>query len=249
MAYTVQEVAKLSGTTVKTLYHYQKVGLLFPNRIGENGYRYYTEKEMERLQQILFYRELDFSLEQIKIALESEPDRQKCLEQQKILLNARKARLCAVLDTLEETLSHARKGDAMSTQKMFTGLNKDEWENALQDQKQHLQKEYDYSMITDNIDPNKLNAKAEEASRFLSFMSESLQKGLSAQDERVLSAIKEHIAFLNRDRETNAKSFALQTKFFLSDDFHRNMLENQQVGLSYYLAIAAENLAAKTEGK
>lgn len=96
MAYTVQEVAKLSGTTVKTLYHYQKVGLLFPNRIGENGYRYYTEKEMERLQQILFYRELDFSLEQIKIALESEPDRQKCLEQQKILLNARKARLCAV---------------------------------------------------------------------------------------------------------------------------------------------------------
>ena len=247
MAYTVQEVAKLSGTTVKTLYHYQKIGLLFPNRIGENGYRYYTEKEMERLQQILFYRELDFSLEQIKIALKSEPDRRKCLEQQKSLLNARKARLCAVLDTLEETLSHAQKGDTMSTQKMFTGLNKEEWEKALQNQKQHLQKEYDYSMKTDNIDPPELNAKAEDAPRFVSFMAESLKKGLSAQDERVLSAIGEHIAFLNQDREIDAKVFSLQTKFFLTDDFHRNMLENQQVGLSYYLAIAAENLATKAE--
>lgn len=53
MAYTVQEVANLSGATVKTLYHYQKVGLLFPNSIGENGYRYYTDKELERLQQIM----------------------------------------------------------------------------------------------------------------------------------------------------------------------------------------------------
>lgn len=47
MVYTVQEVANLSGTTVKTLYHYQKVGLLFPNYIGGNGYRYYTEVELD----------------------------------------------------------------------------------------------------------------------------------------------------------------------------------------------------------
>ncbi len=52
MAYTVQEAANLSGTTVKTLYHYQKVGLLFPHTVGDNGYRYYTDKELERLQQI-----------------------------------------------------------------------------------------------------------------------------------------------------------------------------------------------------
>ena len=61
MAYTVQEVAKLSGTTIKTLYHYHKIGLLIPSFVGENGYRYYSEKELEQLQQIMFYRELDFS--------------------------------------------------------------------------------------------------------------------------------------------------------------------------------------------
>ena len=68
MSYTVHEVAKLSGVTIKTLYHYHKIGLLMPESIAENSYRYYGEKELKRLQQILFYRELDFSLENIKIA-------------------------------------------------------------------------------------------------------------------------------------------------------------------------------------
>ncbi|MGG1662981.1 MerR family transcriptional regulator [Brevibacillus sp. NRS-1366] len=75
MLYTVHEVAKLSGTTIKTLYHYQKVGLLLPEKITENGYRYYGEKELERLQQILFYRELDFSLERIKMVRRIKPRR------------------------------------------------------------------------------------------------------------------------------------------------------------------------------
>lgn len=79
MLYTVNEVAKLSGTTIKTLYHYQKIGLLMPEIVTENGYRYYGENELKRLQQILFYRELDFSLDSIKAALDHEPDRLRCL--------------------------------------------------------------------------------------------------------------------------------------------------------------------------
>lgn len=75
MLYTVNEVAKLSGTTIKTLYHYQKIGLLMPEVVTENGYRYYGENELKRLQQILFYRELDFPLDRVKAALDHEPDR------------------------------------------------------------------------------------------------------------------------------------------------------------------------------
>ena len=145
MAYTVQEVANLSGATVKTLYHYQMVGLLCPNSIGENGYRYYTDKELEQLQQIMFYRELDFSLGQIKIALENEPNRLICLEQQRILLIERKERLTAILNTLDETISHAQKGVAMSAEKMFSGFDKEKWGEALQEQNDHLQKEYGFS--------------------------------------------------------------------------------------------------------
>lgn len=245
MAYTVQEVANLSGTTVKTLYHYQKVGLLFPNSVGENGYRYYTDKELERLQQIMFYRELDFSLEQIKIALENEPNRLTCLEQQKASLSARKERLSVILNTLEETISHTRKGVPMGAEKMFAGLNKEEWGDALKGQNEHLQKEYGYSIDTDAIDATDMNEKAEEATQFMAFMVQSLKDRLGAHDEKVQSAIQKHIAFLKRDMDIDTAGFAAQSRFFLMDDFHRSMLEGQQVGLSYYICIAADNLAAK----
>ena len=245
MAYTVQEAANLSGTTVKTLYHYQKVGLLLPSTVGENGYRYYTDQELERLQQIMFYRALDFSLEQIKIALENEPNRLTCLEQQKVLLSARKERLSAILDTLEETISHARKGVPMKTEKMFAGLNKEEWGEALKGQNEYLQKEYGYSIDAEAVDAAVMNENAEEAAQFMAFMARSLKDGLSAQDETVLSAIQKHIACLRRTMEIDAAGFAAQSRFFLTDDFHRSMLEGQQTGLNYYLCIAADHLAAR----
>ncbi|MGE4549240.1 MAG: MerR family transcriptional regulator, partial [Intestinibacillus sp.] len=107
MAYTVHEVAKLSGVTIKTLYHYQKIGLLMPESIAENGYRYYGDRELEQLQQILFYRELDFPLEKIKAAMQNEPSRLRCLYEQKALLMARQQRISSILHTLEEAIIHA----------------------------------------------------------------------------------------------------------------------------------------------
>lgn len=110
MPYTVHEVAELSGVTIKTLYHYHKIGLLMPESIAENGYRYYGDKELNRLQQILFYRELEFSLENIKNALDNEPDRLNCLRKQYLLLKAKEQRLTHILRTLEKTIQHEEKG-------------------------------------------------------------------------------------------------------------------------------------------
>lgn len=142
MLYTVKEVAKLSGTTIKTLYHYQKIGLLLPQKIAENGYRYYGDKELKRLQQILFYRELNFSLERIKLSLENEPNRLKCLYEQQELLKTRQQKLTDVLKTLEETIKHERNEENMNKENMFIGLNEKEWENALIDQNKHLDDKY-----------------------------------------------------------------------------------------------------------
>ncbi|GGB40658.1 hypothetical protein GCM10011409_17690 [Lentibacillus populi] len=66
MLYTVKEMAKFANVTIKTLHHYHKIGLLYPYKVSEAGYRLYGMKELERLQQILFYRELDFPLKEIK---------------------------------------------------------------------------------------------------------------------------------------------------------------------------------------
>lgn len=66
MAYTVKQLADLAGVSVRTLHYYDEIGLLAPDAYGENGYRYYDEDALLRLQQILFFRELDFRLDEIK---------------------------------------------------------------------------------------------------------------------------------------------------------------------------------------
>lgn len=69
MVYTVKKIGELSGVTVRTLHYYEEIGLLNPAFYGANGYRYYEEKELLQLQQILFFKELGFSLRQIQKVL------------------------------------------------------------------------------------------------------------------------------------------------------------------------------------
>jgi len=66
MPYKINELAKLAGVSVRTLHYYDEIGLLKPSGLMTNGYRYYGKPELMKLQQILFYRELDFPLEKIK---------------------------------------------------------------------------------------------------------------------------------------------------------------------------------------
>jgi len=70
MAYTVKQLAQLAGVSIRTLHHYDEIGLLTPPVIGANGYRYYDERSALRLQSILFYRDLEFSLEAIEAVLD-----------------------------------------------------------------------------------------------------------------------------------------------------------------------------------
>ncbi|EGW40567.1 MerR family transcriptional regulator [Desulfosporosinus sp. OT] len=246
MLYTVNEVAHLTGVTVKTLYHYHKIGLLEPCEISDAGYRLYSMNELEQLQQILFFRELDFSLKDINKALEDEPSRLLCLTNQYELLIARRQRLDCMLKTLENSIALAKKGETMDKSAMFEGLNRDEWENALSEQNEYLKNKYGVDLLANkDIPVDDLNLKAMEAQQFLKNMSDALKNHWAVTDKKLHNLIDAHLKFLNNHGTTiNAKSFVSQTKFFLQDEFHRNMLENQQPGLCYYLCIAAEEFAA-----
>lgn len=243
MTYTVHEVAKLSGVTIKTLYHYQKINLLQPAEIAENGYRLYGDRELERLQQILFYRELDFPLQKIKDVLQDDTSRLQTLIEQKFLLKSREQRLSAVLETLDQAIERAEKGETMSKETMFKGLNKEQWENTLSKQNDHLKKEYDVAIEATYIEVDEMNAKAHEAQQFMSFLANALRSGLSADDATVQKTIEKHLQFMQKELAIDAQGFVDQTKFLMKDSFHRQMMESQQIGLSYYLVSAAESYA------
>jgi DNA-binding transcriptional MerR regulator len=245
--YTVKEISLLANVTIKTLHHYHKIGLLLPCKISEAGYRLYGIKELERLQQILFYRELDFPLEKIKQLLKNEPERLSILMNQKELLLARKKRLEHVIHTLEKSIDCTMKGEIMDKTEMFKGFKCEaEWQEALVEQNQYLQETYDYNLLDKNtIDVEKMNETAIEAKHFTDGMASALKAGLKFDHQIVRKLISKHIDFLNNHGHTiSPKDFMEQARFFLDDDFHRNMLESQQIGLAYYLFTAAESFAA-----
>ena len=101
--YTVKQVAEVAGVSVRTLHHYDEIGLLPPSRVGSNGYRYYDEATLLRLQQILFYREIGLELLQIKDILD-QPD----FEVTEALRSHRKA-LQAKIERLQNLRSEERR--------------------------------------------------------------------------------------------------------------------------------------------
>ncbi len=100
---TVKEVCGLTGVTVRTLHFYDKIGLLKPACVTQAGYRMYGDDELQRLQQILFFRELDFSLDEIKRILDSpDYDRNEAMIQQETLLTLRCKRLNSLIQLIRD---------------------------------------------------------------------------------------------------------------------------------------------------
>lgn len=105
MSYSVHEVAALTNISVRTLHYYDQIGLLAPGSLQPNGYRLYGREQLERLQQILFFRELEFPLLEIKELLDSPRfNRAEALRDQRRLLELKKARLSALIKTLTKTI-------------------------------------------------------------------------------------------------------------------------------------------------
>lgn len=103
--YLIKKVSELSGVSVRTLHHYDEIGLLSPQKY-ENGYRYYSDADMDVLQAILFYKYLGFSLKEIKDLLKKDDTELIAhLKKQLILIKKEKQRLLTLIDTLEKNNS------------------------------------------------------------------------------------------------------------------------------------------------
>ena len=118
MAYTVKELAQLSGVSVRTLHFYDEIGLLKPSWVGNNQYRYYEEEQLLALQQILFFRELGFELKKVQsIVSRPEFDRVVSLRVHRKELLKERARMGKLIRTIDQTLIKL-KGDQRMKSKM-----------------------------------------------------------------------------------------------------------------------------------
>lgn len=126
MRYTVKQLADLAGVTPRTLHHYDQIGLLRPAAHGENGYRHYGAGEVLRLQQVLFYKELGLSLDEIRSILDRPGfDVVGALQAHRVALQRRAQRLRRLIGTVDRTIQQLKGQRTMNANELFAGFNEE----------------------------------------------------------------------------------------------------------------------------
>lgn len=123
MEWSIQQTARLAGTTSRTLRHYDELGLVPPSRIGSNGYRYYDEHALVRLQRVLLLRQLGLGLAQIADVLAHECDEASALTTHLSLLRQEQDRLARQIAAVVHTINALRGGEELMTETMFDGFD------------------------------------------------------------------------------------------------------------------------------
>lgn len=120
MEYSIQKLSRLSGVTTRTLRWYDEIGLLKPSRVAESGYRYYGSAEVDRLQDILYYRALGVELAQIKACLDDPSfDRLAALREHLSALEAERARLTKLIRSVKATIGAEERNEIMNDEQKF----------------------------------------------------------------------------------------------------------------------------------
>jgi DNA-binding transcriptional MerR regulator len=123
MEYSVNKLSKISGISARTLRYYDEIGLLKPARVAESGYRLYGQREVDLLQQILFYRELGFSLEDIKLLLSAPDfDRMNAFTSHLSALYAKRERLDVLIKNVAQSVATMKGEEYMTDQEKFAGF-------------------------------------------------------------------------------------------------------------------------------
>jgi len=136
MAFTVGELAKLTGITVRALHHYDEIGLVVPSQRTPAGYRLYDDKDVIRLQQVLLFRELGLPLDEIAFAIDEAGTREELLRKHREVLMAKRSRIDAMLAALDSALVSLAKGQVMQpddVKNMFGGFDPSQYEDEVKE--------------------------------------------------------------------------------------------------------------------
>lgn len=239
----IKEFAKLTGVSVRTLHYYDEIGLLKPAFVDpNNNYRFYDEKNLERMQEILFYRELDFSLKSI-IEILSSPNynKEQALESQKYLLILKKQRLERLISAIDSAL----KGEnTMNTEvfdnsefecarKKYADEARERWSNTVA-YKESQQKTANYS-------ESKYRELDKEMSRIFSLFAKCKADGMKATDNGVQELAGELQKFIT-DNYYNCTSeiFAGLGKMYSKDERFRENIDKHGAGTAEFISSAIE---------
>lgn len=210
MAYTVKDLAKVSGVSVRTLHFYDEIGLLKPAYHGTNGTRLYEEKELLKLQQILFFRELKFELKQIqKILGASNFNQLAALTSHKLILEKDMHRTKGLIETIDKTIERLQGRRSMKDEELYEGFSKETQEEYLQYWKNKIGENHPHFVEckanTKNWSKKEFDQAGKSIESLTQKMKDCLDSGKAADSDEMQELIRQHYDWLKQfwtpDRE------------------------------------------------
>ena len=251
--YTVKQLAKLSGVSVRTLHHYDEIGLLKPATVGSNGYRYYGHEELLRLQQILFHRELRLPLDEIGRHLDAPGfDRIAALKAQREMLLADARRFRRLALTIDQTLAALKGETDMNDKAMYRGFNPEkqaEHEAWLVDRfggdmQARIDESKEKMKGFTQADLDRMQAERESIEAGLA---DALGQGLPADSAPVQALTKRHHAWVGAswNRTPTREAYVGLGQLYQDHPDFRARYEDLAAGLTDYLQAAMGAFAAR----
>ena len=250
--YTVGRVADLSGVTIRTLHHYDEVGLLSPGGRSAAGYRIYEDRDLERLQRILFYRELGFTLGEIS-AIVDDPrtDALGHLRRQRGLLSERIERLNAMVDAIDYEMEARTMDIPLTPEERLEVFGEfrpedhaEEVERRWGGTEAHKESQRRVSGYTKE-DWQTLKAEEEEIRARLAA---ALDAGLAPDSEEAMAAAEAHRRHISRwFYDCGYEMHRGLTEMYVSDERFRSHYDTQAPGLAAFIRDASHTNASRAE--
>lgn len=221
MKMRIKEFAETCGISVRTLHYYDEIGLLKPSFVDKHtGYRFYDEKSLLRIQEILFFRELDFSLKSINEILSSPGyDKYKALEEQKKLLTLKKERLEKLISAIES----AKKGDFVM--KVFDNSEFENYKSEVKEKWGETDAYKEYCKKSTGYTDEKYTALADGMNDIFSEFAACMNNGKRYDSEEVQSLVKKLQNFITDNYYTCTKEIlsGLGQMYVLDERFRNNI--------------------------
>lgn len=249
---TVKALAKLSSVTSRTIHYYDEIGLLKPAVVGLNGYRYYGENELLRLQQILLYKELGLELETIKeLLVDQALDLEALLAQHRVKLNERIKRLETIVGTVDKTIDHLKGRTKMSNDEIFIGFSEEEQEKYAKEAETMYDPETvrESNRIWKTYSKEKQIAIMEESGAIMTRMADLMDKNIDIGDPRIQQCVAEWRANMENFWVPNLDQLVGLGELYNQDERFRANYDNLKPGLAaFYLAAIREYVRQQKAG-